>query len=154
MQQDLSPEDAKLGLDTNKALAHRWVDAINRRDETALRAVLSDDFLYSGMGRTPKEIAVRWHKDEFVAIVLLARTRMKKPVVMTVIRELAEGNRVAFETEGYGEMRDGFVYANAYCLLYEIDGDKIKAVRDYCCTHTAVIASEHATGGVTNDKTI
>jgi ketosteroid isomerase-like protein len=136
MQQDLSPEDARFGLDTNKALAHRWVDAINRRDET------------------PKEIAVRWHKDEFVAIVLLARTRMKKPVVMTVIRELAEGNRVVFETEGYGEMRDGFVYANAYCLLYQIDGDKIKAVRDYCCTHTAVIASEHATGGVTNDKTI
>jgi ketosteroid isomerase-like protein len=146
MQQDVSPEDSRLGLERNKALAHRWVHAINQRDETTLRAVLSDDFLYSGMGRTPAEIAVRWNKDEFVATVLLARTRMKKPVVMTVIRELAEGNRVVFETQGYGEMRDGFVYANAYCLLYEIDGDKIKAVRDYCCTHTAVIASEHAAG--------
>jgi ketosteroid isomerase-like protein len=146
MQQDVSPEDSRLGLERNKALAHRWVHAINQRDETTLRAVLSDDFLYSGMGRTPAEIAVRWNKDEFVATVLLARTRMKKPVVMTVIRELAEGNRVVFETQGYVEMRDGFVYANAYCLLYEIDGDKIKAVRDYCCTHTAVIASEHAAG--------
>jgi ketosteroid isomerase-like protein len=65
---------------------------------------------------------------------------------MTVIRELAEGNRVTFEIEGYGKMKDGFVYANAYCLLYEIDGGKIKAVRDYCCTHTAVLASEHIEG--------
>src|SRR6202050_5598964 len=115
MQQDVSPEDSRLGLDTNKALAHRWIDAINRRDETALRAVLSDDFLYSGKGRTPAEIAVRWNKDEFVATVLTARTRMKKPVVMTVIRELAEGNRVAFETEGYGAVGYGVVYGRAYC---------------------------------------
>jgi ketosteroid isomerase-like protein len=144
MEADKAPEHARSILDANKALARRWVDAVNRRDETAVRAVLTDNFLYSGMGRAPEEIAVRWNKDEFVATVLRARSRMKKPVVMTVIRDLAEGNRVTVETEGSGEMSDGFAYANAYCLLFEIDAGKIKSVRDYCCTHTAVVAAAHA----------
>jgi ketosteroid isomerase-like protein len=130
--------------ESNKALARRWVEAVNQRDEAALRAILSDDFLYSGMGRTRKELSVRWDKDQFVTTVLSARTRARKPVVMTVVRALAEGNRVTLETDGYGEMKDGFVYANAYCLLYEIEGGKIRAVRDYCCTRTAVVASQHA----------
>ena len=47
---------------------------------------------------------------------------------MTVVRALAEGNRVTLETDGYGEMKDGFVYENAYCFLYEIEGAKIKAI--------------------------
>jgi ketosteroid isomerase-like protein len=136
--------DAGSNSESNKALARRWVEAVNQRDEAALRAILSDDYLYSGMGRMPEELAVRWNKDQFLTTVLSARARARKPVVMTVVRALAEGNRVTLETDGYGEMKDGFVYANAYCLLYEIEGDKIKAVRDYCCTHTAVVASQHS----------
>jgi uncharacterized protein len=136
--------DAGSNSESNKALARRWVEAVNQRDEAALRAILSDDYLYSGMGRMPEELAVRWNKDQFLATVLSARARARKPVVMTVVRALAEGNRVTLETDGYGEMKDGFVYANAYCLLYEIEGDKIKGVRDYCCTHTAVVASQHS----------
>jgi ketosteroid isomerase-like protein len=63
---------------------------------------------------------------------------MKKPVVMTVVSEMGEGNWVTLEMEGHSETKDGRIYANAYCFWYEIEGDKIKAVRDYCCTETAI----------------
>jgi ketosteroid isomerase-like protein len=132
-------------LGAKKALARRWVEAVNKRDAATLRAMLSSDFLYSGMGRMPKEIAVRWNTDQFIDAVNAGKTRMKKPVVMTVTRALAQGNRVTLEAEGGGEMQDGFQYVNSWCLLYEIDGDKIKSIRDYCCTRSAVVASEHLT---------
>jgi ketosteroid isomerase-like protein len=132
-------------LGANKALARSWVDALNKRDEKALRAMLAGDFLYSGMGRMPKEIAVRWNADEFIDAVNAGKTRMKKPVVMTVTRALAQGSRVTLEAEGGGEMKDGFDYVNSWCLLYEIEGDKIKSIRDYCCTRSVVVASEHLT---------
>jgi ketosteroid isomerase-like protein len=128
-----------MSLATNKALARRWVDAINSRDGEALRSILSDDFLYSGMGRTPKEMAVRWSKDQMLNSVMhLGVDHMKKPVVMTVVSAMGEGNWVTLEMEGQSETKDGRIYANAYCFLYEIEGDKIKAIRDYCCTETAL----------------
>jgi ketosteroid isomerase-like protein len=128
-----------MSLAENKALARRWVDAINNRDAATLRAILSDDFLYSGMGRTPKEMAVRWGKDQMLNSVLhLGVNHMKKPVVMKVVSEMGEGSWVTLEMEGQSETKDGRIYANAYCFLYEIENGKIKAVRDYCCTETAL----------------
>jgi ketosteroid isomerase-like protein len=128
-----------MSLTSNKLLARRWVDAINRRDGDALRAILSDDFLYSGMGRTPKALAVRWNREQMLDSVMhLGVDLMKKPVVMTVVSEMGEGNWVTLEMEGHSETKDGRIYANAYCFLYEIEGEKIKAIRDYCCTETAI----------------
>ena len=128
-----------MSLATNKALARRWVDAINRRDGEALSSILSDDFVYCGMGRTPKEMAVRWTKEQLLnSVMRLGVDHMKKPVVMTVISEMGEGNWVTLEMEGQSETKDGRIYANAYCFLYEIEADKIKSIRDYCCTETAL----------------
>jgi len=104
-----------VSLATNKALARRWVDAINRRDGEALSSILSDDFVYNGMGRTPKEMAVRWTKEQLLnSVMRLGVDHMKKPVVMTVVSEMGEGNWVTLEIEGQSETKDGRIYANAY----------------------------------------
>jgi uncharacterized protein len=127
-----------MSIKENKALARRWVDVINRRDGETLRSILSDDFTYFGMGRTPKEMAVRWSKAQMLNSVMhLGVNFMKKPVVMTVVSEMAQGNWVTLELEGESETKDGRIYANAYCFLYEIEHERIKSIRDYCCTETA-----------------
>src|ERR1700683_4767971 len=37
----------------SRTLARRWIDSINRHDETGLRAILGANFLYSAMVRNP-----------------------------------------------------------------------------------------------------
>jgi ketosteroid isomerase-like protein len=143
MPTDTARNGSEDRLDENKALVRLWIDAINECDEGTLGNLLSADFLYRGMGRMPKEIAVQWNRKQFLTIVSGAKAQMRKPVKMTITRQLAEGNRVTLETKGYGEMKDGFPYANAYCLLFETDSGKIKSIRVYSCTRTLVVASEH-----------
>jgi ketosteroid isomerase-like protein len=128
-----------MSAQANKALACQWVDAVNRRDAQVLKVILSTDFLYMGMGLTPKEMSVRWDKDRMLEIVMhLGVDRMKKPVVMRVVSEMCDGDWVCLEMEGDSETLDGRLYANAYCFLFEIDGATIKTIRDYCCTETAL----------------
>jgi ketosteroid isomerase-like protein len=128
-----------MSIEANVALARQWVDAVNRRDVAALGAILADDYEYSGMGHTPKELRVRWNKKTMLDIMgRVAVVNMKRPVIMTVTSAMGEGDWVTLEMVGDSETKDGRIYANAYCFLYEINGDKIKAVHDYCCTETAV----------------
>jgi ketosteroid isomerase-like protein len=46
----------------------------------------------------------------------------------------AEGDRVAVEAEGYGEVNNGKVYNNLYHFLVEVRDGKIQAVREYMDT--------------------
>jgi ketosteroid isomerase-like protein len=126
------------------ALGRRWVESLNRRDEADLHAILSDDFLYSAMVRNPPEMAMRWDRQKFLGTVkATVGPPWKKPVVMTIKSEFGAGDRAVIETEGYSELDDGYVYANVYCFNFWTANGKIKAIHDYCCTHTAVLLGQH-----------
>lgn len=128
-----------MSIEANAGLARQWVDAVNRRDIAALGAILAEDYEYRGMGHTPQQLRVRWSKQTMLDIMgRVAVVNMKRPVIMTVTSEMGEGDWVTLEMVGDSETKDGRIYANAYCFLYEIANGKIKAVHDYCCTETAV----------------
>jgi ketosteroid isomerase-like protein len=125
-------------------LGRHWIDALNRRDANALSAILSDNFLYSAMLKNPPEMAARWSKEKFLSITKsTADAGWKKPVIMTIKSEFGAGDRAVIETEGYSELADGYVYANVYCFNFWTEGGKIKAIHDYCCTHTAWLLGQH-----------
>lgn len=119
-------------------LARAWVDALNRRSAKALSAILAEDFTYWGMARTPPDLGVRWGRDAFITAVQRGGGGMRKPVLMTIVRDWEAGDRAVVEAEGHGERRDGGVYANDYCLIFEVRDGQVTAVRDYCCTATAL----------------
>lgn len=126
------------------ALGRQWINSLNARDVPALSALLSDDFLYSAMLKNPPEMAARWSKDKFLSITKsTADAGWKKPVIMTIKSEFGAGDRSVIETEGYSELADGYVYANVYCFNFWTAGGKIKAIHDYCCTHTAWLLGQH-----------
>jgi ketosteroid isomerase-like protein len=133
--------------DDSLALARRFIASINGHDETSLRAILGASFLYSAMVRNPPEMAMRWDTEQFLGIVKStagnAGSGWRKPVIHTIVSEWAAGNRAVVETEGYSERDDGYVYANVYCFNFWTEGGKIKAIHDYCCTHTAVLLGQH-----------
>lgn len=118
-------------------LARAWIGAINTRDADAFAAILSEDYTYSGMARTPPGLGVRWDREAFLDAVRRGGGGMRRPVVMTIVGALAAGNRAVIEAAGYGERQDGGVYANDYCLVFEARDGKVASVRDYCCTATA-----------------
>jgi ketosteroid isomerase-like protein len=131
--------------DESLTLARQWIDRLNRRDMAGLSAILADDFLYTAEARNPPEFRLHNNREKFLEEVRLtgAGSRFKKLVMMKVVSELSAGNRAVLETEGYSELDDGYVYANVYCFNFWTEGGKIKAIHDYCCTHTAWLLLQH-----------
>ena len=53
---------------------------------------------------------------------------------------IAEGDRVAAETESYAELKNGRVYNNHYHFVFEVRDGKIHSVKEYLDTeHTRAI---------------
>jgi ketosteroid isomerase-like protein len=66
------------------------------------------------------------------AVVPLYRTGALKISPTSMI---AEGNLVAAEAESYAELKSGKVYNNRYHFLVEVDGPKVRRVKEYSDTH-------------------
>jgi ketosteroid isomerase-like protein len=47
-------------------------------------------------------------------------------------RFIADGDCVAVEAKGDNVTRDGVRYDNDYCLVFRLEGGKIKEIREYC----------------------
>lgn len=48
---------------------------------------------------------------------------------------IAEGNKVAVEAESFAELNSGKTYNNRYHFLIELDGGKVRSVKEYSDTH-------------------
>jgi ketosteroid isomerase-like protein len=138
-------EAAALDSSDSLALARQWVDMLNHRDIAGLTAIMADDFLYSTMARNPPEFVLRNSREKFLDQVRVsgAGSRFKKLVMMKVVGAFGTGNRAVLETEGYGELDDGYVYANVYCFTFWTENGKIKAIHEYVCTQTAWLLVQH-----------
>jgi ketosteroid isomerase-like protein len=61
----------------------------------------------------------------------------KGPIKVTVKGMVAEGDRIAVESEGVADVVNGKRYQNAYHTLLVFRGDQICEVREYCDTKYA-----------------
>lgn len=119
----------------SKNVVRQWFDAVNRGDEQGILDVLTDDFLFRAMARSPKWIQYRWGKAEFAAAPKAMGTVMKRPVVMEIVGMIGEGNEVAVEACTDGELNNGKIYDNAYHFVFVVRDGQIAQVREYCCSH-------------------
>ncbi len=63
--------------------------------------------------------------------------QLERPLEMTVLGSVAEGDRVAMEVESSGDLRNGRQYRQRYHFLITFRDAKIAAVREYLDTHHA-----------------
>lgn len=56
------------------------------------------------------------------------------PFVISPTHMIAEGNCVAVEAVGHLPLKNGRVYNNHYHIVFEIDGGKIRKIREYSDT--------------------
>lgn len=71
--------------------------------------------------------------------MIVATTGAFKELIPTGLRPdfktvTAEGDRVAVEFEGDATLVNGERYCNQYCMVFTLEGGKIKHVNEYYCT--------------------
>ncbi|MDB6063588.1 MAG: hypothetical protein JWM78_3691 [Verrucomicrobiaceae bacterium] len=118
-----------------KEIVRNWFDAVNAGDEKRILALLTDDFLFKAMARSPHWLIYRWSGQEFAAAPKAMSTLLKTPVVMEIVGMIAEDNEVAVEAQTDAELQNGKRYNNAYHFVFVIRDSKIAEVREYCCSH-------------------
>jgi ketosteroid isomerase-like protein len=122
-----------MGTEENKAIVRRWIE--HRTNEAVVSELLTDDFVFRTMHRSPAAIIYTWNRQQFMAAPKATASVLKKPIVMKVVGMIGEGDQVAVETEGDGELHNGKRYANAYHFVFVLRGGKIAEVREYSCSH-------------------
>jgi ketosteroid isomerase-like protein len=126
-----------MSIDENKRLVLRWFDAVNRGDEAAILAVLSEDFKFEAMLRRPEWMKYKFDRYQFAATPASMSALMVSPIQMAVVDMIAEGNKVAVEAKTDSTMKTGKKYDNAYHLAFFIENNLIKEVREYSCSFLA-----------------
>lgn len=124
--------------ETNKQVVLDWIGAVNRGDEQAILEMVSDDFVFRTMARSPEWIKYRWNKHEFAAVPKAQSTLMEAPIRMEVVRIFGEGDQVVLEAVTDAMLKNGKHYDNAYSLMFQFDDGKITEVREYSCSHLVV----------------
>ena len=118
--------------EVNKQVVLTFIDAMGRGDAAAAAPCLAPDAytLAKGFG---KFAGVRQH-DLILATIGAFRKLVPKgmhPVIQSVT---AEGERVVVEFEGNATLVNGESYCNEYCMVFTLQGGKIKQVNEYFCT--------------------
>jgi uncharacterized protein len=120
----------------NKQIILKYFDAVKRGDKEAILELLTDDFVFKGMGRHPEWMRYQWGAEAFADAPREMSTKMKKPIVMNLRGMISEDDRVAVQADSYAEMNNGKIYDNAYHFVFTFKNDKIREVLEYCCTYT------------------
>jgi uncharacterized protein len=60
------------------------------------------------------------------------RTRLADRARTIAHRFIADGDYVAVEAKGDNLTKEGVRYDNDYCLVFRLEGGKIKEIREYC----------------------
>ena len=121
-----------MGLEKNKALARRYWELINERQNADCLDLCSEEFRFwfpgtgPGGGYQPKEQA----RGTFESIFKL----FPGGLIFTVHAVTAEGERVALEMESHGVHVNGRKYNNHYHFLFIVRGGKIAEIREYADT--------------------
>ena len=60
------------------------------------------------------------------------RTRLAERTRTIAHRFIADGDHVVVEAKGDNVTREGVRYDNDYCLVFRLEGGKIREIREYC----------------------
>ena len=116
----------------NKQVVLRFIEAMGMGDaEGAAPCLAPDAFtLAKGFG---KFAGVRQH-DLILATIGAFRKLVPEGMQPVIQSVTAEGDRVVVEFEGNATLSNGASYCNQYCMVFTLQGGRIKQVNEYFCT--------------------
>jgi ketosteroid isomerase-like protein len=116
----------------NKRVVLKFIEAMGRSDAAAAAPCLIPDAhtQAKGFGKFAGVRRIDTILGTIESFQKLLPTGLR-PSIQTVT---AEGERVAVEFEGNAITANGKPYCNQYCMVFTMQGDKIKQVNEYFCT--------------------
>lgn len=121
-----------MSIENNKKLVTDFWQTFSSGDFEAALAMLADDATWWVAGSTG--LSGTYNKTEFTALLGQVTPMAPKGLSVTPKQLTAEDNRVSVEATSYGEITNGKTYQNIYHFMFELDNNKISAVREYLDT--------------------
>jgi len=115
----------------NLALVRDYMAKIVGGDLEAALSMCHDDTRFQGPDGSVID------KDGVRALFAQLGPMLVNPMEQEILGTTCEGNRVAVEATARTVLANGREYANIYHFLFEVDGGKITASREYCDTGRA-----------------
>lgn len=118
----------------NKAVIEEFLKVYSTGDVHRIGECLHDDVSYWVAG-TIAGISNTYNKTQMLALLNQVTSVYKQGALqITPSSMICEGQRVAVEAESHAELRNGRVYNNFYHFVFELEGDKIKLIKEYLDT--------------------
>jgi uncharacterized protein len=126
---------------TKEAAAAVW-QAFASRNPDAIRNVLTDDVIWSAPLDNATQVAlglpgdVLETRDGIVTFVVDHFRRLfPDGAQFDFTKVVAEGDTVVFEQRMRATAINGRSYDNRYCWIFEMDGTRVRRIREYMDTH-------------------
>jgi len=120
----------------NLAIVGEYTKCIAAGDIEGALSYASDDAVFQGPDGS------RMDKQGLRALFAQMKPLLPNPLNIEILGTTSEGRRVAVEARADTVLGNGKLYENIYHFLYELDGGRIVAAREYCDTSRASAFAE------------
>ena len=127
--------------DTKQAALAAW-SAFGSRDADKIRAVLTEDVCWTAPARNATQVAlglpaaILETRDGIVAFHTRHFRRLfPDGAQFDITKAVAEGDTVIFEQRMMARTVNGRAYDNRYCWVLEMEGARIRRIREYMDTY-------------------
>jgi uncharacterized protein len=114
-----------------------WQDLIGGKVEAAL-ANMSDDVSWLIPGNVPNVSGLKRGKDEVRKFASGIGQAFPQGLQTEIRKTHAAGDAVIIELTNRGKAFNGKDYENEYCFVFELEGGKIRRIREYVDMHKVV----------------
>src|SRR6201995_2935963 len=102
------------------------------RDRALFVASLADDATWTVTGQYSWSRTFTGKQSIMNGLQGHVRTRLAERTRTIAHRFMADGDHVVVEAKGDNVTREGVRYDNDYCLVFRLQGGRIKEIREYC----------------------
>ncbi|NKJ49041.1 hypothetical protein CIC12_20335 [Burkholderia sp. SG-MS1] len=118
---------------TNTETALSYLRHLEKGDLEGALALAHDDACFWTPG--PGDMNKQQFREFFVPVGAMIQS-----IQFTFFGTTAEGDRVAVEAASHAQLKNGREYRNQYHFLFELDGGKLRSVREYADSAPAITA--------------
>ncbi len=127
-----------MSVEENKDLAVRTWQAFVKGDIKAAFANMSDDITWLIPGNIPTLSGLRKGKGSVLDFARAAAKVFPGGLQTEIKKVYGDGNTVIVEMTNRGRMAGDKPYENQYCFIFEIEGGKVRHVREYVDTQKVI----------------
>lgn len=120
-----------------KTLVTETWTAFGKGDLKTAFGNMSDNVSWVVPGTTPNVSGLKRGKDEILKFMSGVGSIFPEGLNSEIKKTFCDGDTVIIELTNRGKVSNGKSYENEYCFIFELEGDKIRRIREYVDTQKA-----------------